>query len=268
MTGRFQLLLFSTLPEFVREAVAAGVDGVIVDWENIGKERRQLGADTQINFDTVEDLRRVRACTEALVVCRINACGSGTAAEVEQALNAGADELLLPMVTSVAEVETVLDAAAGRCAVGILVETVQAVELAEQLGRLPLSRVYVGLNDLAIQRGTGNIFAAVADGVVERVRHACSMPFGFAGLTLPECGSPIACRLLMGEMARLRCDFTFLRRSFLADIRGRELAKEVPRIKCALEEAANRTPSQAAQHHEELLAAIAAWPRPADARGT
>lgn len=263
MSKRFQLLLFSTAPDFVRDAVAAGVDGVIVDWENIGKERRQLGADTQINYDTVEDLRRVRACTDALVLCRINAYGTDTATEVRKALDAGADELLLPMVTSLAEVEAVLDLAARRCGVGILIETVQALELAEELARLPLSRVYVGLNDLAIQRGTRNIFAAVADGTVERVRRACTVPFGLAGLTLPECGFPIPCRLLIGEMARLRCDFSFLRRSFLAHIQGRELATEVPRIKAALDEAAQRTPARRAQDREELLAAIAAWPHPA-----
>ncbi len=261
MPHPFQLLLFSTEPEFAQEAVAAGVDGIIVDWENIGKERRQVGADTQINYDTVDDLRRVRACTDALVLCRINACGPATATEVEKALDAGADELLLPMVTSVAQVESVLELVTGRCGVGILVETVQAVDLAEQFGRLPLSRVYVGLNDLAIQRGTRSIFAAVADGTVERVRRACSLPFGFAGLTLPEHGAPIPCRLLIGEMARLECDFSFLRRSFMADIHGRELGAEVPRIKAALDAAANRTPAVVTRHRKELLAAIEAWPR-------
>jgi hypothetical protein len=262
MSERFQLLLFSTDPRFIQGAVAAGVDGVIVDWENIGKERRQLGADTQINYDTVEDLRRVRACTEALVLCRINACGPKTAIEVEAALDAGVDELLLPMVTSLAQVETLLGLVAGRCAAGILVETVQAVELAEDLARLPLSRVYMGLNDLAIQRGAPNIFSAVADGTVGRVRRACTVPFGFAGLTLPERGFPIPCRLLIAEMARLECDFSFLRRSFISDIQGRELAAEVPRIRAALKAARTRTAADAAQDREDLLRAIAAWPRP------
>ncbi len=135
------------------EAVVGGVAAVVVDWENDGKEERQSAADTEINRHTVDDLRRTRAATGARVLCRINRSGSRTQDEVELALDAGADELLLPMVRSVAEVESVLDIVDGRAGLGILVETRDAVAAAEELGRLPLSRVYVGLNDLSIERG-------------------------------------------------------------------------------------------------------------------
>jgi len=60
MLKRFTLTLFSTRPAFIRQAVAAGIDAVLVDWEYRGKERRQASADTQINHDTLDDLRRVR----------------------------------------------------------------------------------------------------------------------------------------------------------------------------------------------------------------
>jgi len=72
----FELLLFSTDPAFIEEAVAAGVDGIVVDWEVAGKRRRQAGADTEINADTVEDLMRVRSWVEARVLCRINPPGA------------------------------------------------------------------------------------------------------------------------------------------------------------------------------------------------
>jgi len=259
MDKRFELLLFSTNTEFIRQAVEAGVDGVIVDWENAGKEYRQSGADTQINFDTLEDLVRVRASTKALVVCRINGFYSGTPDEVRSAISAGADEILLPMVRSAAEVEKVLKLASGRARVGILIETVEAVELAAQLCLLPLSRVFIGLNDLAIQRGYRNIFLAIADGTVERVARVCDKPFGFGGLTLPERGFPIPCRLFIGEMARLGCKFGFLRRSFLSDIKGREMKIEIPRIRKALDDAASWPLETMAQNRSELLAAIASW---------
>ena len=38
--------------------------------------------------------------------------------------------------------------------------------MAADLCRLPLTRVYVGLNDLSIDRGLANIFTSVADGTV------------------------------------------------------------------------------------------------------
>jgi coenzyme F420-reducing hydrogenase delta subunit len=256
VTGQFQLLLFSTNTRFIARAAAAGVDGIIVDWEQRGKAARQAGADTQINRDTVDDLRRVRAATAVRLLCRINGYGATTASEVEQAIAAGADEILLPMVRTAAEVDEVLALVAGRCGVGILVETEEAVGLAPELARLPLTRAYAGLNDLAIQRGTANIFAAVADGTVERVRRAFRVPFGFGGLTRPERGWPIPCRLLIGEMARLGCDFGFLRRSFLADVAEAELEREVPRLRQALAAACERTPQQVARDQADLHARI------------
>lgn len=255
----FSLLLFSTGTSFVRQAVAAGVDGIIVDWESRGKEERQRHADTEINRDTPEDLRRVRGCTGAPVICRINGCGPTTEAEIEQAIDGGADEILLPMVRTVEEVEGVIRRVHGRCAVGILIETVEATARAEELSRLPLSRVYVGLNDLAIERKSPNIFSAVADGTVERLRTFFRVPFGFGGLTLPDRGHPVPCRLLIGEMARLDCRFSFLRRSFRRDVEGRELAIEIPRIREALETARRRTPGAAAGDRRDLVEAILAW---------
>ncbi|WP_448593148.1 aldolase/citrate lyase family protein [Thermoflexus hugenholtzii] len=252
----FDLFLFSTDPDRIRLAVAGGAAGVVVDWEHIGKAERQAGFDTQINHDTPEDLQRVRACTTARVLCRINAFGPWTQKEIEAAVQAGADEILLPMVRSVEEVEQALEWIGGRCGLGILIETREAVAICERLARLPLTRAYLGLHDLAIERRTPNPFRAISDGIVERVRSAFPIPFGFAGLTLPDRGFPIPCRLLIAEMARLGCSFSFLRRSFLRDIVGRDPRVEIPRILEALREAFREPLSALEAQHQELLRAI------------
>jgi hypothetical protein len=252
----FSLLLFSTNAEFIAQSVSAGVEGIVVDWENIGKEKRQALGDTQINRDTLEDLRRVRASTQAHVICRINRFGDRTHREIEDALSGGADELLLPMVRTVDEVEKVLELIGGRCSLGILVETLSAISNIEQLSRLPLSRIYVGLMDLAIERKVTNIFTAVSDGTVEEIRQHVTCHFGFAGLTLPDHGYPIPCRLLIGEMQRLQCDFSFLRRSFLRDIHDRDPQVEIPRLQYALEQAKSRSKEEVARDHADLIDAI------------
>ena len=257
----FELLLFSTDRDYVREAVAAGVDGIVIDWEAAGKRRRQAGADTEINRDTVEDLRRVRSSVDARVLCRINPPGALTEREVEAAIGAGADEVLVPMVRSPTELERVIEAAAGRCGVGTLIETIAAVEGARELAMLPLSRVYVGLNDLAIERRTSRIFDAVADGTVERVSRAVDRPFGFAGLTAPERGAPIPCRLLIGELVRLGSSFSFLRRTYKRDVRRGEQAASIARLIEAIVAARGRAPFEVERDRSELEAAIAAWPR-------
>ena len=259
LSSPFSLTLFSTKPGFIQSAVAAGVDEVIVDWEHVGKAERQRTADTEINQDTLTDLRGVRACTNARVICRINQFSPGTRQEVEHAIAAGADEILLPMVRSVEDVQAVIDQAGARCGIGILIETNEAVQLVERLALLPLSRAYVGLNDLAIERHQLNIFGSLLDGTLDFIRQPFRVPFGFGGLTLPDSGFPIPCRLLIGEMARLNCSFSFLRRSFYRDIQGRDLKVEIPALLNAIQKARERSQHEINRDRTDLESAIRAW---------
>jgi 2-keto-3-deoxy-L-rhamnonate aldolase RhmA len=259
MTRDFELYLFSADPATVRRAVAAGVAGVVVDWERIGKRHRQAGADTQIGEDTVDDLRRVRAGTSARVLCRVDNDADLLEEQVETAIALGADEILLPMARSADELERMLDSVAGRCGLGILVETVAILEELEEVAQLPLSRVYVGLNDLAIERGDLNIFSAVVDGVVEWIRGHFDVPFGLAGLTVVDGGVPIPCRLLVGEIVRLGCAFSFLRRSYHADIRGRDPAVELARLQDEIRRARRRPAALVDDDRAALIDAVEAW---------
>ena len=63
--------------------------------------------------------------------------------------------------------------------------------------------------------------------------------------------------LLVAEVARLACDFTFLRRSFYRDTAGRDVAAEVPRIHAALDAAFAREQDEVARDREELLGRVA-----------
>ena len=239
--------------------VDAGACGVVVDWERRGKGARQAGADTQINADTPRDLAAVRAAQAGTVLCRVNRWSRWTPAEVELAVSLGADEILLPMVRRPHEVDEALEVVAGRCRLGILVETTEAVRRVDELVERPLGRIYVGLNDLMIDRGGGSLFLALVDGTVDRVAAAAAgagIAFGVAGLTLPEAGRPVPCRLLLGALARAGASFTFLRRSFWADTAGRDLAAEVPRILDAAEQANHRSAAAVAADHAELTAMV------------
>ncbi|WP_164701245.1 aldolase [Modestobacter sp. KNN46-3] len=250
------LFVFTVDPGCARDVVAGGAAGIVVDWERRGKARRQLGEGTQINADTPADLRRVRAATDGRVLCRLNGFGSWTAGEVEEALACGADEILLPMVREPGEVDRTLELVAGRCGVGILIETQDAVEQAAALAARPLSRIYVGLNDLRIDRRSRELFRPLVDGTVDAVRAVATVPFGVAGLTLPGGGWPVPTRLLAAELVRVGADFTFLRRSFHADMVGRDPFVEVPRTLAGLAELRAATAEQAAVDRRALVAAI------------
>ncbi|MDP8936198.1 MAG: aldolase/citrate lyase family protein [Actinomycetota bacterium] len=253
-----ELFAFANDGRYARRVVDAGAAGVVVDWERRGKRRRQAGADTQINTHTPADLAAVRAATRGRVVCRVNRWGPWSPAEIDLAAGLGADELLLPLVRRPGEVDAALHATAGRCRLGILVETTDAVDAVDELARRALSRVYVGLNDLMIDRRSQCLFEPMVDGTVDRVAATVTgrgLPFGVAGLTVPEGGRPVPSRLLMGALARVGASFTFLRRSFAEDTVGRDLAVEVPRILAAVDEARRRPAAQVDADHAALAAA-------------
>lgn len=247
MNTSFGLYLFSTNAPFARRCCEAGAAGVIIDWENRGKRERQSGFDTQINRDTPLDLSRARQSGGHDILCRINGFGPSTPQEVEEAVAGGATEILLPMVRETGEVTHTLRLIAGRIKLGMLIETRQAAQQAAAFGALPLSRIYVGLNDLSIDLGNRSLFRALYDGTVDRIRMELmrsAVPFGIGGMTLPEFGSPIPCSMLAGEIARLDASFTFLRRSFLRDIQGRQPEIEIPRMLGELERKRARTAAQ------------------------
>ena len=252
--------MFTTDPRFASRVVDAGAAGIVVDWERRGKRRRQAGADTQINADTPSDLTAVRAAVpRARVLCRVNGWGPWSAAEIDLAVDLGADEVLLPMVRRPGDVDAAVDAVGGRCGLGILVETADAVRAVDDLVRRPVSRLYVGLNDLRIDLGGRSLFTPLVDGTVDRVAGVASdagVPMGVAGLTVPEGGNPVPCHLLGGALARIDASFTFLRRSFHADVAGRDVAVEVPRILDAVAVARRRTAERVASDHADLAALV------------
>jgi hypothetical protein len=254
------LFLFTVDPRWGADVVAAGAAGIVVDWERRGKARRQLGEDTQINADTPEDLARMRAATDGRLLCRINGFGPWTGGEVDQAIGCGADEILLPMVRTADQVDRTLDLVAGRCGLGILIETQHAVGRAAELARRPLSRVYLGLNDLRIDRRSEQLFRPLVDGTVDDVRAAVAHPFGVGGLTLPEGGFPVPSGLLAAELVRLGAEFTFLRRSFTADMAGRDPFTEVPRLLQALAVLRAADPVEVADLRDRFVAAVSPIP--------
>jgi hypothetical protein len=261
VSGDIELVLFTTgsSAEQVRAALDAGIRSFIVDWEWRDKEERQRGADTEINRDGPDALELLRRLGAPRRSCRLNRSGAWTAGEVETAIAAGATDLFLPMVQRPSEAADLLALAAGRCRAGVLVETAEGVAAAPELARLPLDQVYVGLNDLAISRGSSQIFLAVTDGTVAALRRAFApRRFGFGGLTVVDGGAPVPCRLLLAEMVRLDCDFTFLRRSFRRDVRGRDMAAELTRIHALARQLRQRCPSEVEADQAALTAAVSA----------
>ena len=238
---------------------AAGVDGYIIDWEAKNKQLRQEGYNTEINLHSPADIRTLRALTSQPIICRINGPGHYSPEEVEAAITAGADELLLPMVRTEAEVEALLKLIDGRCQLAIMVETTAAVESRYSLSQLPISRIYVGLNDLCIDRRSHNLFEPLLDGTIARLREAFTQPIGYAGLTHAQAGRPIPCKLLIYHMQQHGCGFTFLRRSFYKDLQTYSPSQITQSIEDSLAQMAVFSPSQQELYETELKQHILAY---------
>lgn len=237
----FDLWLFTHDTDYGAAAVKSGAKGVVVDWEWQDKVSRQLGRDTEVNHGTEADLQAMRTAVAGLVACRINNHPGVRAREAVQAAELGADEVWLPMVRSIAEIEECLTVLPSSCRLSILAETPEALALATRLNQLPLARVYLGLNDLWISSNRRHLFTALIDGTAQKFRSEFQGPFGMAGVTRPSCGAPVPCHRLLGEMARIGCDFGVARRAFRRDTPRDDLPLAIAEIGAAMGTFATRS---------------------------
>lgn len=235
----------------------AGVDGVVVDLEVQGKARRQNGFDTQINDHNLNDVSAAKRELGAFIICRVNSISSSSKSEFNEVIAAGANEILVPMVKTEREAYRAIELADGRCGVGLMIETAEAVEIAATIDELSIARIFVGLNDLCLSYGNKSIFDAIRDGTVQDIRRKIKkVKFGLAGLTLPDCGEPLAAQHLFNELSRLRCDYTFLRRSFFRDTKTQQPQYAIPCIKDAIAAAEMRSAEAMKTDARLLLAAL------------
>ncbi len=247
-----EILLFSHDTAYAAGACAAGVAGIVVDWEWSGKADRQIGQDTEINRGTLADLDAARTFAGDRLICRINNTPAAREAESRLAVEHGASEIWLPMVRSVREVEQCLRSIDGDAALGVLGETREAMQLGRELQQLPLSRVYIGLHDYRIDAGNGGLFEPIVDGTLDQFRSEYHGAFGFAGVTLPTAGSPIPQQLLLAAMVRMGCTFGVGRRSFRADVPSDRIADAIDAIAAQVRELRSRATEQVRDDHRAL----------------
>lgn len=253
------LYLFCNTVEQVLLAEKAGVDGIMLDWESKGKDKRQLGYDTEINDLDYESLGAFRELTSKPIMVRINGLCEDTAREVELALTGGATQILLPMAQSADEVEHFITLVNGRAEPCIMIETQSLVDDIERLSTLPWSSAFIGLNDLMISRAANSLWVPLLDGTVDQIYKALAgRQIGYGGITLIDKGHPLPFYMLLKEMARHGCSFSFLRRSFYRDIGDNDPKVECQKVRDHWQKYLQRTPEQQAHDHDSFQAHLGA----------
>ena len=218
-----KLMYITNRPEIAEIAESVGVDRIFVDMEYIGKEERQPG-DTVKSHHTFEDISTIRRTIKnAELLVRINPVHEksaeyyGSEREIDEAIERGADIIMLPYFKTVAEAKFFLSYVGGRAKTMLLVETPEAVDLIDELLKLDgIDEIYIGLNDLSIGYKRKFMFEVLADGTVEKIClkiRKTGIPYGFGGLASLEKGM-IPGRMVLKEHYRLGSTSVILSRSF------------------------------------------------------
>ena len=219
-----KLMYITNKPEIAQIAESSGVDRIFVDMEYIGKAERQGGLDSVQNHHTVEDVRTMKQAVEsAEVLVRVNPILEATdeytssKQEIDDVIQAGADIIMLPYITSVSQAEDFLSYVGGRVKTMLLIETPQSAEALDEILELDgIDEIYIGLNDLSLGYHKKFMFELLADGTVEHLCLKCKLkgiPYGFGGVASLGKGM-LPSEYIIREHYRLGSTCAILSRSF------------------------------------------------------
>lgn len=228
MNRGIRFFFITDQPEMARFVADNGVNRIFVDLEMLGKHERQGHLSTVISDHSMEGLALIcQLKLDVEVMARLNPVNARTATEVDAAVAAGADILMLPMFRTVDEVERFSHCVAGRARICLLVETADAASnLAACIAVPGVDEVHIGLNDLSLDLGLPFMFQPLAQGLVDpmaaTLRNA-GVPFGIGGVARADEGL-LPAQFILGEHARLGSTAAILSRTF------HRMAQDVPAI--------------------------------------
>lgn len=187
------LMYITNNPVTAQIAQKAGVDRIWIDMEYIGKDKRQGGMDTVKNHHTIDDIKKLRPIvTNAELMARVNPLHTATADycssenEINQAIEAGADIIILPMFRTADDVKKFVSYVDGRAKVQLLVETAEATANIDSILEVPgIDEVHIGLNDLHLAMHKTFMFELICDDTVSNLCNKIKekgIKYGFGGI--------------------------------------------------------------------------------------
>lgn len=219
-------------PKVAVIAEETGVDWIFVDMEFIGKDNRQGGLDTVQNHHTIEDIRNIKnAVSKAKVLVRVNPIHHiqpngyvNSEQEIEAAVEAGADIIMLPFFHSVLEVTDFIRFVENanikhnkNVKTCLLLETPEAAILIDEILNVKgIDMIHIGLNDLHLAMGMKFMFQLLTDGIIDQLAgkiRAKGIPFGFGGIASLS-GGALPGSYILKEHYRLGSSMVIVGRSF------------------------------------------------------
>ena len=219
-----KLMYITNRPEIATIVENAGVERIFIDMEYIGKAVRQGGMDTVQCHHAIEDIRSIKkVLTKSQIMTRCNPIHEATSEycsskeEIDAAIEAGADILMLPYFKTAKEVQEFVCLVDGRAKTLPLIETPEAVACIDEILEIDgIDEIFVGLNDLSLGYGMKFMFQLLIDGTVERLCEkfkAKGIPYGFGGIAALGKGM-LPSERVIAEHYRLGSTCAILSRSF------------------------------------------------------
>jgi hypothetical protein len=258
-----EFMLITNNPEVAKYAEDCGVGRIFLDLEVNGKQERQGHLDTLISQHKMQDISEVKAkITRSKLLVRLNPMYEDTKDEVDQAINLGADLLMLPMFKNAKELGLFSKIVNKRVGIIPLVETYSAIQDMHNIVNVAgVSEIYIGLNDLYLDTGLKFIFEPLANGMIDKaveIIKAVKIPFGFGGIARIGEGV-IPGELILSEHLRLGSNSVILSRTFhnkgktKADFKNNlDLQREMQRLFKKIEELKLRSENRIDEDREKF----------------
>lgn len=261
-----KLMYITNKPEVALIADETGVDRIFIDMEYIGKEERQAGLDSVKSHHTISDIIAVKKnIKKAELLVRVNPIHQATSAycssydEINAAIDAGADVVMLPMYRTLNDVEQFLSIVNGRARTQLLAETPDACDIMSRVVSIPeVDEIHIGLNDLHLAMHKRFMFELLADGTVDQICNQIkesNKQFGFGGIARIGYGL-LPAEYVIREHYRLGSTCAILSRAFCNADKMNNVSEieqlfaiEMIRIRKAEEEAANMTNQELLDNH-------------------
>ena len=199
-------------------AERAGVDRVMVDLEILGKIERQGSFDTLISRHALSDVNRLRSVLKrAVLMVRVNPMHNDSHNEIRACTAAGAEVLMLPMISYPAEARQFVEIVGGCTKTCLLLETGAALARLRDILDVPgIDEVHIGLNDLHLALKLDFMFEVVSGGLIDYMSQAVrerGLRFGIGGIARLGRGL-LSPELILGEYVRLGSSQVILSRDF------------------------------------------------------
>lgn len=219
MNWSFNYIAITNDPNQAQNLSECGIQQIMVDTEIMGKVERQGHKDTIISDHSLNDIIAIKNLRlEAEIICRINPFHAETFDEIDIAIRNGADVIMIPMITSMENYQSMVDRIRDRAKVLPLIETPYSFfKLSEILDYAKLTQIHFGLNDLCISLGMKNLFEVLLSQTFQdtvRNLKTRGLTKGIGGIGDPQISQKVSPLALLNRYMKCGSNSVILSRSF------------------------------------------------------